>query len=76
MRQHLLGHGHLEVHAGLQQAAQRAHVPVLDMAAILAQVHGDAVGAGLLRQQRGMDRIRILGAARLAHRGDVIDVDA
>ncbi len=46
------------------------------MAAILAQVHGDAVGTGLLRQQRGVHRIRVLGAARLAHRGDVIDVDA
>ena len=42
-----------------------AHVAILDMAAVFAQMHGDAVGAGLLRQQRGMHRIRILGAARL-----------
>ncbi len=44
------------------------------MTPILAQVHRDAVGAGLLGQQRGMHRIRVLDAARLPQRGHVIDM--
>jgi hypothetical protein len=42
---------------------------------VLAQVHGDTVGAGLLGQQRGVHRIRVLRAARLPDGGDVVDVD-
>ena len=59
-----------------KQPPQRADVAVLNVAAILAQMQGDAVGAGLLRQQRGLHRLRILAAPRLPHSGDVIDVDA
>ena len=75
-RQHLVGDGHLQIHAGLQQRPQRAHVLVLDVAAVLAQVQRDAVGAGALGEQRRMHRIGIARAARLAQRGHVIDVDA
>ena len=53
-----------------------AHVAILDVPPILAQMHRDAVGARLLGDQRGEQRIRIGRAARLAQRGDVIDVDA
>ena len=74
--QHLAGESHLEVHARLQQRPQRVHVAILDVPAVFAQMQRDVVGAGLLGQQRGMHRIRIRRAARLAHRGDVIDVDA
>ena len=46
------------------------------MAAILAQMRGDAVGARFRRDQRRAQRIGIGGAARVAHRRDMIDVDA
>ncbi len=55
--------------------AQHPHVAVLDVAAILAQVHGDAVGAGQLAQRRRGDRIRVARAALLAQRRHVVDVD-
>ena len=71
-----LGESHLQVHARLQQRPQRVHVAILDVPAVLAQMQRDVVGAGLLGQQRRMHRVGIRRAARLAHRGDVIDVDA
>ena len=73
---HFVGEPHLEVHARLQQRPQGVHVAILDVPAVFAQVQRDVVGAGLLGQQRGMHRIRVGHAARLAHRGHVIDVDA
>jgi hypothetical protein len=41
---HLVGGRHLEVQSGLHGRAQGAHVGVLHVAAILAQMNGDAVG--------------------------------
>ena len=35
------------------------HVAILDVAAVLAQVQGDVVRAGLLGEQRGMHRVGI-----------------
>jgi hypothetical protein len=61
---HLLGHRHLEIHARLQEPAQHRHVAVLDVAAVLAQMQGDAVGARLLGEQRRVDGIRIVDARR------------
>ncbi len=49
---------------------------LLDMAAVFAQVHGNAIGSGLLGEQRRRHRIGECGQARLAHRGDMIDIDA
>ncbi len=60
----------------MHELAQPAHVLVLDVAAILAQMHGDAVGAAQMRLDGGPHRIRLVRAARLAQRRDVIDVDA
>ena len=67
---------HFQVHARGEQAAQRAHVALLDMAAVLAQVQRDVVGAGLFGDQRGLHGIGIARAALLAQRRHVIDVDA
>ena len=73
---HLRGGRHLQIHARAEQLAQQPHVALLDVAAILAQVQRDAVGAGLLGHQRRLHRLRIARAALLAQRRDVIDVDA
>src|SRR5262245_34094840 len=73
--QHLLGRRHLQVQDAAHRFAQHAHVAVLDVAPILAQVNGDAVGARQLAQRRGRDRIRVARAALLAQGRDVVDVD-
>jgi hypothetical protein len=46
------------------------------MAAIFAQVSGNAVGAGLDRDQRGAHRIGIAPGPRVANGRDVIDIDS
>ena len=74
--QHLVGRRHFQIERNVQLARQPRDVVVGDMAAILAQMRGDAVGAGRLRQQRGAHRIGIVAAARIAHGRDMIDIDA
>ena len=73
---HLGGGGHLQIEAAAQGGPQHLHIPVLDVAPVLPQVHGDAVGAAQFRQQGIGHRVRFQGAAGLAHVGDVIDVHA
>jgi len=46
------------------------------MAAILAQMRRDAVGAGGDGKFGGLERVGMAPAARVAHGGDVIDIDA
>ena len=73
---HLFACGHLQVEPRLQRVPAQAHIPILDMTSVLAQMHRDAVRAGLLRDQRCKQRIRIGRASRLPEGGDVIDVEA
>ena len=75
-RHHLLGRRHLEIERQVDRVHQAGDVVVDDVAAILAQVRGDAVGAGLGRELGGAQRIGRGRAARVAHGGDVIDVHA
>ena len=56
-------------------AAMRQDVGVLDVPAVLAQVRGDAVGAGALAESDGVGGYGLLAASCLPHRRDVIDVD-
>ena len=48
----------------------------LPVKAVLAQMGGDAIGAGFNGQMGGTDRIGMTAAARISNRGDVIDVHA
>jgi hypothetical protein len=73
---HLVGGGHLEVQLDVRELAQSANVLVLDVAAVLAQVHGDAVRAAEVRLDGRPHRVGLVGAARLADRRHVVDVDA
>ena len=72
--------GHFQVQAGADEAAQLQHVALLNVPAILAQVGGDAVGAGRLAKQGGLGRTWLslcpTPVTRFAQRGDVVDVDA
>ena len=58
----------------LESKAQ--NVVIIDVAAILAQMCGDAVGPGQHRHLGRLHRIRMPAAARIAHGRDVINVDA
>ena len=73
--QHLIGHRELEVHARLQQPPEGAHVAILDVTAVLAQMQRDAVGAGALGGERGVHGVGKAAAPRLAQCRHVIDVD-
>ena len=56
--EHLLGRRHFEVQRQVDLGHQPVDVVVGDVAAVFAQVRGDAVGAGLGRHDRGADRDR------------------
>src|SRR5690606_19386831 len=73
---HLVGGRHFQVQLDVGELAQAAHVLVLDVPAVLAQVHGDAVGTAQMRLDGGPDRVGLPGAARLPDGGHVVDVDA
>ena len=69
------GRRQLEVDPGADGLRQEAHIAVVDVAPVLAQVDGDPVGAPQFGEHRRADWIGFVGPARLTHRGDVIDVD-
>ena len=74
--QHFLGCRHFEIERLGDLGLEAGDVVIGDVAAILAQVRGDAVGAG---RDRGLGRangIRQTPAARVPDRGDVIHVHA
>lgn len=73
---HFVGGRHLEVELDLGELGKAAHIVVVDVAPVLAQVDGDAVSATKMRFHRGPRRVRLPGATRLAQRGDVVDIDA
>jgi hypothetical protein len=72
--EHLGGHRAFEVHLRAQLTAQGAHVGVADMSAVFAQMERDRIGTRQLGGQCRLDRVGIVGAARIAHGGDVIDI--
>jgi len=74
--EHFLRDRAFQIHSRLQKRTQRAHVGVHDMSAVFAQMQRDCVSARLFRHQRGANRVRVRGAARVAQRGDVVDIHA
>ncbi len=46
------------------------------MAAIFAQMHGNAIGAAQMRLDGSPYRIRFIGLTRLAHGGNMVNIDA
>ncbi len=73
---HLLGRRHLEIQRHLEIPHQTVDVGIDDVAPVLAQMRGDAVGAGRLGQACRPQRVGQMPAARVPHGGDVIDIDA
>ena len=75
-RQHLLGRRHLEVQRQVDLGHQPVDVLVGDVAPVLAQVGGDAVGAGVGGDVRRAHGIRMCPAARVPDGRDMVDIDA
>ena len=73
---HFVGGGHFEVELDLREQAQLFNVVILNVAAVFAQVHGDAVGTAQMRFDGAPDGIGFVGLPRLADRGNVVDIDA
>ena len=67
--------GIAQIELDVRQFAQPTHVLILNVTAILTQMHGDAISPTQMRLDRSPDRIGFMGTARLSHRGDMIDVD-
>ena len=74
--EHLLGRRHFEVERDFERGHQPVDILVGDVAPVLAQMRGDAVGAGLRGGEGGADRIGMRAAARVPDRRDMVDVDA
>jgi hypothetical protein len=73
---HFAGRRHFEIERTIDARLEPRNIIVTNVAAILPQVRRNAVGAGRDGDFRGTERIRMLPSPRIAHRGDVIDVDA
>jgi len=72
---HFIRCGHLKIQAGPHRLTKQIHVPVLNVATILAKVNRDSIGATKLGQKSHRHGIRFHGLSCLTHVGDVIDVD-
>ena len=55
--------------------AQGKDIAVLDVAAVFAEVDGDAHGPGGFANAGGLDEVGIRGAASLAQCGHMVNVD-
>ena len=74
--QHFFGHRHFQIDAGFDRAADGGDVVVFNVAAVFAQMQGNQVSAVGFGGQRGFQRAGIVGTARIAQGGDVVDIDA
>ena len=75
-RDDVVREGHLQVIGPPHDLFQGDDIAVLDVAPVLAQVHGDAVGAACLAEPGPLEGVGVGGAARLAHGGYMVDVHA
>lgn len=75
-RQHLFGHRHFQIHAGIQRLTQDAHVAVSNVATIFTQMHGNAIRASLLGNKRGLHRVGVSSTTCITQRCDMVNVDA
>ena len=73
--QHFLRRRHFQIERHVQRRHQHGDILVANMAAILAQMRGDAVRARLHGQQRRLDRIGMGAAARVADGRHMVDID-
>ena len=64
-RQHLRRHRHFEIEGYVQGAHEPRNVVIADMPAVLAKMRRDIVGAGLDREPRRAQGVRMAPSARI-----------
>src|SRR5690606_36160699 len=74
-RHDVRGSGELQVNTGAHRLHEEAHVTVLYVAPVLAQVHGDPVRPAELGEHCRTHGVGLVRATSLPHRSVVIDVD-
>ena len=74
--EHVRGRSHLEIQGFGDFGLQPRHILVADVAAVLAQMRGDAVGAGLDCDLGGAHWIGPCATAGVTKGGDVVHIDA
>ncbi len=74
--QHLLGRRHFEVERNGELRPKRLDILVPNVASVLAEMGGDAVGAGFGGEQGRFHRIGMIAAARVPDGRDMVDIDA
>jgi hypothetical protein len=52
------------------------NIRILNMAPVLAQMHGNAIGTAEMGFDGSPKRVGLIGTPSLAKRGDVVDIDA
>ena len=67
---------HLEIQRFSDVGLEALHIVVADMAAVFAQMRGNAVSAGFDRNKGRAQRVRNRAAARIPQRRHMIDIDA
>src|ERR1700704_1334113 len=75
-RNHVIGCRHLEIQRFQNLPFQPRHVLVADMAPVLAQMRGNAIGASFYGKVCRTHRIGEDAAPRIAQGRDMIDIDA
>jgi hypothetical protein len=73
---HLGRRRHFKIERFGDALLQPSDIVIDNVPAILAQMRGNAVGAGRNRDFRGLDGVGMTPAPRVPHGGDVVDVDA
>jgi len=73
---HLAGRRHFKIKGPVDARLKPRDIVVADMTAILTEMGGNTVGTGRDSNFSGVNRVRMAAAARIAHRGDMVDVDA
>jgi hypothetical protein len=73
---HLRCNRAFQIEFDLHRASQHLQIPVLDVASVLAEVHGDCIGTAQLGQGGGPHRIGLHRVSGLTDRGDVININA
>jgi hypothetical protein len=75
-RNDLCSEGSFEIQSSSNRLAQKRDISILNVATVFAQMDRDAVRSAQLGEDRCPHWVRLAPSARLANRGDMIDVDA
>jgi len=74
--QHGVCNRHFQIQRDAHDLLEKSDIAFLNMTAILTQMHRYRIGARLLREQRGVQRLGIAGLPDLSQGRHMVDIDA